>query len=82
MEHIKMTNLQIVKESKMEKKDRLDIIRNTIVETMIDNYKNYGNNQGMSETEIEALINENLMSVSMMADMVAEKIESKIFAEV
>jgi hypothetical protein len=80
MEHIKMTNLQLVK-GKMEKTDRLEIIKSTIVETMIDNYKNYGNNQGMSETEIEALINENLMSVSMMAEMVADKINSRIFPE-
>lgn len=64
----------------MEKQERLNAIKEIIVETMNENYRNYGQFNNLSQEEVDKLINDNAMGVGQMADIVAEKIDSKLFA--
>lgn len=63
----------------MEKQDKINIMKNIIVETMVDNYRSYGQFNAMSESEVQNLIDENLPSIGMMAEMVSEKIYLNLF---
>ena len=63
----------------MEKEERLVAIRDIIIDTVTENYKNYGSFSGMSEEEIEKLVQDNIQGVSMMADLVSQRIDDKLF---
>jgi len=63
----------------MEQKERLEIMSSIIVETMIENYKQYGSMNSMAETDIEKLIGDNIQGVTQMANLVSERIDAKLF---
>jgi hypothetical protein len=63
----------------MEKQEKLSIIKEIITDTMNENYRTYGSYNNMSDSEVDSLILENSLGVGAMADIVAERISSRLF---
>ena len=63
----------------MQKEERLDAVKSIIIDTMVENYRQYGIMNNMSEEEVDKLIADNVQGVSHMAHLVSEKIDATLF---
>jgi hypothetical protein len=63
----------------MERQDRLTAIEGIIIDTMVENYRQYGTMNNMSLEDVDKLISDNVQGVNHMAHLVSERIDAKLF---